>query len=75
MNDGLATAPEIAAVRSVTREFPHQSTHTAVKPEELDLLDISDQTSNCAPPYFWRILLELIKRKRARDSTNRDDER
>lgn len=46
-----------------------------IKPDELDLLDMSDQTSDCAPADFWRIFLALIKRKRARDRTNREDER
>lgn len=46
-----------------------------IKPDELDILDILDQTSVCSPADFWRISLALIKRKRARDRTNPEDER
>ena len=70
---------------SATREFPQQghSHGRPIKPDELDLLDISDQTSGCAPADFWRIscsnklqdyFLALIKRRRARDRTNREGE-
>jgi hypothetical protein len=46
-----------------------------INPDELDLLDILDQTSVCSPADFWRIFLALIKRNRARDRTNPEDER
>ena len=60
---------------TISGSFRIRALGRPIKLDELDLLVISDQTSDCASADFWRVFLTLIKRKRACDGTNREDAR